>query len=181
MKSKKSRKNPAKTGAYTDERILTKQPFFIVGCKTARDLRMTSAVYGTYCRMLSLPKNWRITSKGTAAVFGVSPNTLKDHIKTLCELGYLMKIKIENNVFRYVITDPKEQQTFNPLYIKIYSLEELDYFYKSSDTNPKYKAWIKSAYKHRAKFEALLEDDYKDLVKKLDPNDIDLLNDDDLF
>lgn len=178
---KKANKKPVKTGAYSDERILAKQPFFIVGCKTARDLRMNSAVYGTYCRILSLPKNWRITSKGTAAFFGLSPNTFKEHIKTLCAFGYLTKIKVETNVFRYEITDPKEDKIFNPLYIKIYTLEELDYHFKNSETPEKYKPWIKSVYKQRAKFEAFCDDEYKDLVKKLDPKDIDLLNDDDLF
>lgn len=178
---KKANKKPVKTGEYTDERIVANQPFFIVGCKVARDLRMNGAVFGTYCKILSLPKNWKITTNGTSAFFGLSKNTLKDHIKVLCELGYLRKIKVQNNVIKYVITDPKEEQTFNPLYAKVYSLEELDYFFKSAETPEKYKSWIKSVYKARAKFESLCDEEYKALLKKLDPKDIDLLNDDDLF
>lgn len=151
--------------------------------EVARDGRLSNSAFGTYCKLLSLPKNWRLTTNQTPRFLNLSKNTFKAHLVELIELGYIVKTRVneKTNAYEYQIVEPQTSKVFNPTNLYNYSIQQLDFYYKDKRTQDKWKPIIKKVFKAKAELETKLKEQYEELLRDFDPTDIDLLSDNDPF
>lgn len=142
------------TGNIQINKIEHKENYAILSTYHLKDNRLTLAESGLLTKLLILPNNWKITKLNTSKYFNLSRNGFKKYINNLVKYGYIEITKQNNNNEIYKINEiGNNLTTFNVLYLKSYSINELNYFLNSKTTEPRYKNAIKKYLKTLNDFE----------------------------
>lgn len=116
-----------------------------------KDNRLSLAEKGALIILLNLPNNFKITTKATSNYLNITEPTFLKFLENYKKYGYLQITRHKNN-YNYEFTDVSEQKVeFNYLYIKSYTLGQLNYFLNSKEIEPKYKELIKKAFENSLK------------------------------
>lgn len=119
-----------------------KENFTIVSNNLLKDNRLTLTEKGALITLLSLPNNFKITIKATSQFLNISEPTFIKFLENYKNCGYLKATRI-NNKFTYELKGESPQTIkFNFKDIKSYTIEQLNYFANSKNTETKYKNLI---------------------------------------
>ena len=129
------------------------------------DKSLTIQARGILTILLTLPNNFKITTKATSKFLNINEKTFYKVLNELRQKEYLIT-KTNGNKTTYIIKDMPNKIDFNPYLIKSYTLKQLNYFYNSALIETKYKNLIKKALEKTIKGEQEL----KKLIDEIEQN-----------